>query len=294
MIKLRKMEKREINSANYLTSIEGMRHPDRVMPEHDFLYILEGEWEIYEDEVCYKLQKDDLIILRAGRHHYGKKPCTPGNRHMYFHVLPLLGEQEETGGDFSVQEWYQGASVIHCGKNPQVRHYFQELIRAFWAKDAEHKNRVTLFFNLILCELEQMHELACAEYDKDQLVEAVEREVHMAPQKFYTSEEMAQKFFICPRTLNNRFRKIHDKTFYAWQMETKLEMVRQFLIYQPDAKLHETAVNFGFCDEFHLSKAFKKKFGMAPSSYVKACGIKNKADSITFLPHTEEEERRSL
>ncbi|RST84187.1 AraC family transcriptional regulator [Blautia sp. SG-772] len=27
------------------------------------------------------------------------------------------------------------------------------------------------------------------------------------------------------------------------------------------------AVNDGFCDEFHLSKAFKKHFGLSPSQY---------------------------
>ena len=50
-------------------------------------------------------------------------------------------------------------------------------------------------------------------------------------------------------------------------METKLEMVRDFLIHQPDAKLHEAALNFGFYDEFHLSKAFKKQYGVSPSKF---------------------------
>ena len=50
-------------------------------------------------------------------------------------------------------------------------------------------------------------------------------------------------------------------------METKLEMVRQFLLSQPDTKLREAAVNYGFYDEFHLSKAFKKQFGLSPSQY---------------------------
>ena len=46
-----------------------------------------------------------------------------------------------------------------------------------------------------------------------------------------------------------------------------LEMVRQFLLTQPDTKLREAAINYGFCDEFHLSKAFKKHFGLSPSQY---------------------------
>jgi AraC-like DNA-binding protein len=41
-------------------------------------------------------------------------------------------------------------------------------------------------------------------------------------------------------------------------------MVRQFLCANPGITLRETASNFGFYDEFHLSKAFKKQFGVAP------------------------------
>lgn len=47
-------------------------------------------------------------------------------------------------------------------------------------------------------------------------------------------------------------------------------MVRQFLLTQPETTLREVALNYGFYDEFHLSKAFKKQFGVSPSKYRKA------------------------
>ena len=57
---------------------------------------------------------------------------------------------------------------------------------------------------------------------------------------------------------------VYHQTFYAWQMEQKLEAVCQSLHNHPDITLKEIAVNFGFCDEFHLSRAFKKKYGVSP------------------------------
>ena len=73
MLYLEKMAARHITSANYITSVNGMVHPDRVLPEHDFLYMLDGEMEVFEDGTAYEMQTDDLLILAAGRHHYGKK-----------------------------------------------------------------------------------------------------------------------------------------------------------------------------------------------------------------------------
>ena len=38
---------------------------------------------------------------------------------------------------------------------------------------------------------------------------------------------------------------------------------------EPDLKLHEISAAFGFHDEFHMSKAFKQKYGISPQEYRK-------------------------
>ena len=60
------------------------------------------------------------------------------------------------------------------------------------------------------------------------------QQIQSNPQTFYTAGEMAEAHFICARTLNNRFRKACQKTFYAYQMETRLEMAGHFLTHQPE------------------------------------------------------------
>lgn len=301
-VQLERMAARRIMSANYITSVNGMLHPDRILPEHDFLYLLDGTWEIWVDGDCYDMQTDDLLILPAGLHHWGEKLCSPGNRHMYFHVLPtgaerraaLSGEKQEScsaekgktaaaqGGSSSESE-VQGKGnfmdrmeekesdfakvplLLHCEREPRVRQYFQELISAYWSQDLQRANRLTLFFNLILTELEGLRSGGVETTVSDSILEEVCRRIYSNPQVFYSAKEMAEQFFICPRTLNNYFQRACGRTFPAYQMEVKLEMVREFLLLQPEAKLHEAAVNFGFYDEFHLSKAFRKKYGEPPS-----------------------------
>ena len=62
MLYLEKMKMHTITSGNYVTSVHGMVHPNRIIGEHDFLYILDGTWEIWEDDTSYALQSDDLLI----------------------------------------------------------------------------------------------------------------------------------------------------------------------------------------------------------------------------------------
>lgn len=144
---------------------------------------------------------------------------------------------------------------------------WQEIISVSWSHDPERENRLSLLFSLFLCELSRLEAQKSSLTPIDPMIEEIIRLIHSTPQTFFTAGEIASRYYICERTLNNRFHKYCKKTFPAFQMETKLEMVRQFLLTQPDTKLREAAINYGFCDEFHLSKAFKKHFGLSPSQY---------------------------
>lgn len=266
---LEKMALHLITGANYVTSVNGMLHPDRILAEHDFLYMLEGTWEILEENTSYDIQNDDLLILTAGKHHYGKKLCNPGNRHMYIHARPTSAEQHYNAGAKmdNPETLFACPSLLHCGQNPKIRQYFHEIITVGWTRTPEQQNRLSLLFSLLLCELAELPSYALCQPPSDAMVEEICQRIRTTPQTFFSAVEIAANYYICERTLNNRFLKTCGKSFYAFQMETKLEMVRQFLLSQPQAKLHEAAINYGFYDEFHLSKTFKKRFGVAPSEY---------------------------
>lgn len=274
MVLLEKMKLHTVAIGNYVTSVHGMLHPDRILKEHDFLYILDGTWEIREDGVIYQLHSDDLLILAAGRHHYGLEMCNPGNRHMYIHVLPTRAEEQynpshTTTDDLpgTENELFSYSSLLHCQQAPRVRQYIQDMISVLWSQSIERENRLSLLFSLLLCELSQLEAQKNSRKPSDPMIEEIIRLIHSTPQTFFSASEIASRYYICERTLNNRFHKNCGKTFPAFQMETRLEMVRQFLLAQPDTKLREAAINYGFCDEFHLSKAFKRQFGLSPSRY---------------------------
>lgn len=284
MLQLEKIALHKITEANYITSVNGMLHPDRIMKEHDFLYMLDGSWQIYENHTLYDMKSDDLLILAAGRHHFGKSLCNPGNRHMYIHALPTKNERNAEAPDTYSPCGLKAAhpsslftcpSLIHCRKAPRIKQYFHEIISTGLSPSAEREDRLSLLFSLLLCEISDLLNQPGDMRPADPVTEEIVRLIQTTPQTFFSAKELSGRFFICERTLNNHFRKAYGKTFSAFQMETKLEMVRQFLLSQPQAKLHEAALNYGFYDEFHLSRAFKKQFGQPPSLYRAQCGRKS-------------------
>lgn len=200
-----------ISSGNYVTSVNGMIHPDRIMKEHDFLYMLDGSWEICEDHETYPMQTDDLLILPAGRHHYGQKLCNPGNRHMYLHVQPTPAESLPSAS-FS-PSLCSFPSLLHCQSDMRIRQLMQEMISLTWSQTPERENRLFLLFSLLLCEISELCADTTNRMISDPVVEEIIRLIHATPQTFFSAHEIASRYFICERTLNNRFHQACGKTF---------------------------------------------------------------------------------
>lgn len=247
-----------VSTANYVTMINPGLHPDRIMQEHDLLYMIDGRWEILQDGRAYEMHSDDLLVLPAGHHHYGVHPCTPHNRHMYIHVTPIASD---CICDFQTQ--------IHCQGNPRIKQLYEEIISTYWSDTLHKEDKLSYLLALLLIEVqEQQTKKQIVAAGKNVAEEAI-RIIQSTPQTFYTNKELAGRFFVCERTLSNQFHKFYGKSVYTYQMDLKLEMVCLFLKNNPQVKLREAALNFGFCDEFHLSKVFKKKYGISPSEYRK-------------------------
>lgn len=261
---------RRVEEADYNTFVYPLLHPDRVMQQHDFLYILSGEWEValeHEGRTeIFQMQAGDLVILPAGIHHYGTRPCSPNSRNMYLHVEAIPGDrpgsQEESGE--TGQDTILLPTLVHCADPIEVSNYFSEIITVYGSDPIYRQERLSCLFELLLCEIGEQGLKSSVASQCLSFVNRVARFIQANPERFYSVPEIAREFCVSEKTLNNRFRTVHNKTFYAWQMDQRLDSVYRALKNNPDSTLKEIAVNFGFYDEFHLSRAFKKKFGSAP------------------------------
>lgn len=260
---------RRIVEANYNTYVNPILHPNRVMRQHDFLYILDGDWEITlengADSETYPIQKGDLVILPAQVHHYGTRLCSPNSRNMYLHVEAVPGDHAaEAAEDGTDEDFVVLPTVIHCSSPIEISRYFSEMIAVYWREAIHRPNRLSCLFDLLLCEISEQESAVAVNTQYCVFVNGIARFLRSNPEIFYSVSDIARKFNVSEKTLNKRFKIVYHKTFYAWQMEQKLDMVYQALQNNAEITLRETAVNFGFYDEFHLSRAFKKKFGVAP------------------------------
>lgn len=232
---------------------------DRVLPHHDLIYLVEGGWMITENGVDYPLEKDDVLLLAAGRHHYTRLPSLPETRTICIHITCEAGDGEDGVRTLALP------SLLHMKGAPEVKRYFEEIVATLWSEKPHKQERMSALFTLLALELYERQ--AEKELKRSAIADEVVRIINATPHKRYKLAEIAEMLYVSTKTLENAMRKSVGMSFAAFQNQRKLEMAALQLEIEPDVRLKEIALAFGFCDEFHMSKAFKQQYGVSPQQY---------------------------
>ena len=246
---------RKIQSASHCYFDKPILHPSRIMPCHDFIYMVDGEWSVKVDNTSYVIKNGDVLILPANTPHYGIKPCKEKTKTMYFHVYP----QNDTAKTEENDESSKITLLTHhnCSSNPNIKALFEKILQT---KDIELV--CTAYIHTLLYELSQLQRndvkmsLASLIYD---LISASDTPL--------SNYDIAKHFNVSTRTAELAF-----KTEYGITMQNALTLSRiskaaQYLKDYPNMKISSIAVALGFYDEFHFSKVFKKAIGVSPTEY---------------------------
>lgn len=258
MIYLSTNGRRSILSCNVNYSSEGILHPSRIMKhEYDFLYMLNGSWEIYEDEIPYFIQKGDLLILEPERHHYSLEKCSPHMRNMYIHCSTLPSDGIESASSSIVLN-----KITNCSSNSLIEQLYLQIIENYWQETPHKDYRLSALFDLLLLELSVTNSDSTP---NDPLIKEILHLFYNNTQRFYSPEELAHLFQISIRSLSNRFKRATGVPVHQYQISLKLNLAHEQLRQYPDRVIRDIALSFGFYDEFHFSRLFKRQFGYPPS-----------------------------
>jgi len=244
--------RRRLTGANFVYYPEPALHPDRVLHEHDLIFLVEGEWEICQDGARHTMQPGDVLLLAADRHHYGLTPCAAGSRTMYLHFSAEPSDGQEGCG--------LTLSTLTKSTKPSVHGGFRQLIDIYWSDNPQREIRTAALLDLLLCDLALKEDQPTDAWP----VSAVRSVLLNRPNVNFTVAALATELGVSERRLRYLFYQACGVSVHRYQMNLKLDMARQLLLTEPDRTLAGIAETFGFSDEFHLSHAYKARFGHAP------------------------------
>ena len=251
-IHLNSAVRRTVTEANINYYATPFVHPKRSMGEHDFIYLLAGEWKIGQNDEVFELKKDTLLILSAGQTHFGVSPCLPDTKTMYFHVSEHEGDTLAPDGMID--------SLTDASANRQIKKIFHEIVGA---RLSGNDRKASVLFDLLLCELQ-----TAGQHQGDTAIgERIKTLIHQSPERFYSNGELADKLGVSVKTAESKFKAAFGVTIHRYMLQFKADQAMAYFRNFPEMSVKEIAYNLGFYDEYHFSKQFKKVTGISPSAY---------------------------
>lgn len=263
---------RILEAAHFGSAAAPRLHPDRVMPVHDLLLITHGHWQVDEEDEAYDLQLGDLLLLTAGRHHWGTKPSSKNARWIYLHFPAQswdqwLGHQgrETKQDDASILV----PNNLHLKRHDELWRLLEETVRLFAGSHHLHRRLADSFLAQILIEMAMRAEQQrFAATGASEAIMALRWYLDQHPEESLSLDELAERFALSRRVLTRDFRRLTGRSIKQYQLERRIHVARSILSTSQPMALKEIAAALGFSDAFHFSRVFKREVGMSPSEFV--------------------------
>lgn len=250
--------RREITEANINYYNKPFIHPERKMQDHDFIYLLEGEWKIGQCSETYTLKKDTVLILSGGQTHYGVSLSKANTKTMHFHVNSVPDDQFGDLKDTSKNTVLDCLSYV--GDSTIIKKIFYDIVTA---KLSGNEKKSAILFDLLINELASINQNT----NTSTTVKKIQNLIQQNPEKFFSNSELAKMANVSVKTAETKFKKAYNTTIHQYMLNYKIEEAISYFKIFPEMSLKNVAYNLGFYDEYHFSKQFKKITGYSPSSY---------------------------
>lgn len=246
-------------------------HPDRVMNEHDLLFVQNGAWEVIQEDETFALQPGDIAMLLAGRRHFGRTPSRQDTEWAWIHfesnpadaLLDEIPSRHPNAVDNTMAVRF--ASHVRTRGDAGIAGLFTRVIHAHNSSLPTNRRLARVLLLELLLELARLGE-ACV-HAPTTFVQQVIQHIEWRPERTDTLDELADRVSVSRRTLTREFRRVTGRSVRQYQLDHKIHLAQTHLRHSPEMKLRELSALLGFCDEYHFSKCFAGRTGMSPSHF---------------------------
>lgn len=245
---------------------DGMTQKDKIMPCMTIVYPYQGYYQ-----VC--LGDDPLSTLSHGA---GCYMTAPGARHTIIHrISPGEDRMKPRWLQFSVAYdnvldvtgWFAPPLLVTGEQAVPFIEAIDELILLRKEKEYIKEFRKLRIAATVLENLLQLCPFTPAALELERIYPAV----LMIKDRYadnITVEQLAAASAMSPATFYRLFRQTVHMTPMQYLEAYRLKQAAQKLLFEKQT-LSQIAETCGYCDEFHLSRNFKKYYGMSPREYKK-------------------------
>ena len=253
---------------------ESFMHTDRVPDFCVLIYVIDGCICVTEGETDYEVTAGELLILKNGIHHFGKKKIQKGTQWIFIHFKINSDDKDKTPfyPDTSPLGTYDTMTensltlpkYLHSISS-RTEKELKSFIEYAHSDDAYKK----WFINHRLFSLLSSLAISAQGFSKNlTLSDRICRYLSDNLAVPFSSENIEKEFFLSYKYMASLFKKEKGMTMQQYHNTVRMEEACRLLC-STLMSISETADRLGFSDALYFSRCFRSFTGKSPSEYRK-------------------------
>lgn len=278
-----------VNTANFCRVSRPVLHPDRILPFHVLVYIMQGDMQIIEDDTVYQLVPDSLLFLKSGVHHWGRKKSSPDTAWYYVHfylpqddICEAANFQQESPNvrTYSPEDYSCSIPLPKMLSGLQAGRISEKLKRLtdqFHSPDPYRLAALGPMLGEILLECVKASEYYAFQTPDHDRIALIQSYLETHSSEPLDMEALGVCAGLSSKYAGELFKRKTGMTLLAYHTALRMNEAARLLRETPltSAQISE---RLGYAEPFYFSSVFKKVKGMSPRDY------RNSVRSSGFSP----------
>jgi len=239
-----------------------MRH------SHDIVTVVavtNGKYRLQLDNSSHIVSPGDVVVIGANQFHAAEPVSSEGWRMRTLHVptsLLSIDRDVNHGSDKTV--WFQDP-VLKDNRN--ASELFLDFHRSteLQTEQNRQKEQIHCFNEWFRSRVEVFKPEVVEKERKDPYVQQAAAKIASATGDQMLMMEIAEELGISAFALNRRFKKQFGMSPHNWRIQLRASYAAEKL--RQGEPLVDVAMDCGFADQAHLTRTFRKVYGVTPGQY---------------------------
>lgn len=252
---------------------ESFIHTDRVTDFCVLIYVIDGCIYVTEGDTDYEVNASELLILKSGVHHFGKKKIQKGTKWIFVHfgisadcnASPFYPDASPLGAYDATAE-----SILTLPKFlDSVSARFEKELKTFieyaQSDDAYKKWFINQRLFLLLSSLAVSTQGFSNNLTlSDRICRYLSDNIGVP----FSSENIEKRFYLSYKYMSHLFKKEKGVTMQQYHNSVRMDEACRLLC-STLMSIGEIADKLGFSDVLYFSRCFRNYTGKSPSAYRK-------------------------
>lgn len=258
---------------DFYVAQEPFFHPDRILDFNVLIYVTEGIIYVTEEDTDYTVSAGELLFLKAGLHHYGKKETPVGTRwhFIHFYTKNMTGQKNFVPDHTPAPQYDTSEFDITLPKKLSYlsKSSLEKQIAAYTDYFHSTDTKKRWYLNVNLFDL--LSEIAFYNGNHDQSLPLSDEIAFFLEKNAcepFHAEILEKKFHLSYKYMAFTFKKEKNQTMQQYHTMMRMNIACR-LLKSTLLSIGEISSKIGYTDMLYFSRCFHREIGCSPTEYRK-------------------------